>query len=106
VSVQVPSGFPANIPHALLFSKLVLHVLPIAFSLTLSFELYLAESISYKVPHYTVSPTSCISFLLGQNMLFFTLISNTLGPYFSSNVIDQVSCPYRITIYLYKLKEN
>jgi hypothetical protein len=49
-----PYGFPTNIPYAFLFSPFVLHAPPISSTLTLSFWLYLAKSISYDAPYYAV----------------------------------------------------
>jgi hypothetical protein len=39
----------------------------------------------------------CHLFLFGPNILFSTLLSNTLSLYSSLNVRDQVSHPYRTT---------
>jgi hypothetical protein len=48
------SGFPTQILYVFVFSQCVLHALPISFSLTWPFSLYLAKSISYEAPHYAI----------------------------------------------------
>jgi hypothetical protein len=50
----VPFGIPTNILYAFIFSSFMLHSLPIQFSFTLSFWVYLGKSTSYEAPHYTV----------------------------------------------------
>jgi hypothetical protein len=47
-----PSGSPTTILYAFPFSPpFMLHALPISYSLTSSFQLYLARSTSYEAPH-------------------------------------------------------
>jgi hypothetical protein len=48
------SGFPTKILYAFLFSPCVLHALPISYTLTWLFLLYLVKSTSYEAPHYAV----------------------------------------------------
>jgi hypothetical protein len=49
-----PSGFPTSILYAFLSFPFVLRALPILYSLTWSFWLYLARSTSNESPHYAV----------------------------------------------------
>jgi hypothetical protein len=60
----------------------VLHTLPISFSLTRSFWLFLARSTSYEASNYAVFfnlPSPVISSLFERNILVSTLFSNILS---------------------------
>jgi hypothetical protein len=57
----------------------VLHALPISSSLTLSFQLYLAKSISYKVSHYAVFFQPSTTSVFSSDILLSTLFWSTLS---------------------------
>jgi hypothetical protein len=57
----------------------MLHVLPISFSLTWSFQLYLSKSTSYEAAHYAVFFDPPSFHLFRPNILLSTLFSNTLN---------------------------
>jgi hypothetical protein len=48
---------------------------------------------NYEAPHYAVSPILLL-FLLGPNILFNNLFSNTICLFFSRNMREQVPHPY------------
>jgi hypothetical protein len=52
-----PSGFHTNNLHAFLLSPFGLHALPISFSSTCSFYLYLVKSTDHEAPRYAVFST-------------------------------------------------
>jgi hypothetical protein len=82
-----PSGFNTNILYSFLFSPVVLHVLPISFSLTWSFDL--AKSTSYETSLCSSLQLPVTSSLFSPNILFNTLFSNILSLCSSLNVRDQ-----------------
>jgi hypothetical protein len=75
-----PSGIPTNIIYALRFFPFVLHALPISYSLTWSFWLYLMKNTSYGAPHYTVY-SNLSSLHLSSVQIFSTPCSQTPSVY-------------------------
>jgi hypothetical protein len=98
LSRLLPLDFPTKILYTFLFCFHMLHSLPISSSWTCPFYLYLAKSARHVALRHTVFST-----LLSlhpssvQISSFSTVFSNTLGPYSSLHVRDQISHPYNAT---------
>jgi hypothetical protein len=76
-----PSGFPANSIYAFFFAPFVLYVLPIIYSLSRSFRLYLAKSASFEAPHYAVFSNFLSLHLSSVQILSSTPCSQTTSVY-------------------------
>jgi hypothetical protein len=84
-NVLIPSHFPTNILHALIFTPFMLHALP-CYPPSLNHSIYTWKRVQVmKFLVMQVSPISC------------HVISNTITLSSSFNIRDQVSRPYRTT---------
>jgi hypothetical protein len=100
------SGFPTKTLYTNLLSPYVLHAPP-----TFSSRFCYSNNIWWwvKTPKLLIMqffPLPCYSPPLGPNILFSTLVSNTLSQRYTINVSDQVLDPYKTTgniILLYNL---